>query len=602
MSPNLIPQSPREPIEDVYSLQNELDGCIFRHVKGFYPKYFEEKSWSATAKRAAQKVQSAATSHLCSGIIEAPCQGSVSVWLARFQPTFLPKEQIQSHFRSRTSNLGNPMRTDIYLGPLDQLKSDSTSTAANVRVFGEINSNHSSTESEDVLRFCESARQVFQDPTQSTRRFLHGFQICGSMMELWVFDRSGAYSSDKLNIRQRPDLLIQTIASYMMMNDEEVGFNPFIQLDGLKRYIAFRGIDGNERFYLEEKPIATPQYIVGPGTTCYASRGLTSKFPEYVVKFAWREGEGHTERELLESTKDRNVWGVIKLLGCQDLESIESLRQSLQFTEPYDFRSTAADRRHASEGHGAVTFTGFNDNYPQPFVNRTLSCVMTSPLGRPINKFESILEFLEACRDVVKALRSLYQDGKILHRDICIKNLIISSRPQEGDAKGVLIDLDGALDLSKGPARKGELIGSEGFMAIGILTGDPHTYRHDLESLFYVFLWIAICKDREHDDQESLRYQPKTSRLWGWCSTDFKSVSRNKIIDMSPDGFLRILNEFSKEFEHLEGLAKEINELLFPVRDGQLFTGTDMDQEDRLYDEMINAFNRSIASQANGNL
>jgi serine/threonine protein kinase len=125
------------------------------------------------------------------------------------------------------------------------------------------------------------------------------------------------------------------------------------------------------------------------------------------------------------------------------------------------------------------------------------------------------LDFLEACQDVVKALKSLYQEGKILHRDIAVKNLIIASQCRERDAKGVLIDLDIALDLEKGTARKGQLVGSEGFMAIGILSSDPHTHQHDLESLFYVFLWVAICNHHEHNDQESLRYQPETSQLWG---------------------------------------------------------------------------------------
>lgn len=142
--------------------------------------------------------------------------------------------------------------------------------------------------------------------------------------------------------------------------------------------------------------------------------------------------------------------------------------------------------------------------------------------------------------------------------------MIIASRRNEGGANGGLIDLDGALGLEKSPAREGELIGSEGFMAIGILSADPHTYRHDLESLFYVFLWVSIRNDHEHDDQESLRYQPKTSRLCGWCSMDFKSVSRNKTINIDPDSFLRILNDFSKKFEHLRGLAKELKELLEP--------------------------------------
>lgn len=299
-------------------------------------------------------------------------------------------------------------------------------------------------------------------------------------------------------------------------------------------------------------------------------------------------------------TKERSVWGVIKILGCQDLESIKDLRQGLQFTRWYDFIPAAASRRVVSEGDEPATYAGSNGKYDELSVDRTFSCITTSPLGRSINKFVSILEFLEACRDVVKALRSLHQDGKILHRDICIKNLIIASKRSQGDAKGVLIDLDGALDLEKGPARRGELIGSEGFMAIGILTGDPHTYRHDLESLFYVFLWVAICNDHKHDDSESLKFQPKASRLWGWCSTNFKSVSRNKTIDMTSGGFSKIPNESSKDFEHLRGLAKELKELLLPIQDGKLFTGTDMDEDgvNRLYDGMIYAFDRSIASEA----
>ena len=273
MLPNSIPRPPQEPTEDVSevsynSLRNELSGCVFRYVKGFYAKYFEEKSWSTAAKQVVQKVQPTVASGLCIDFLEIRSQESLSAWLDRFQSMFPTKEQIHYRFRSRQiGNSGDPLRANVCLVASDQPKSSSPSTAVNARVFGESNANASSTDPEDVLRFCESARQVFQ--TQPTRRFLHGFQICGSMMELWVFDRSGAYSCEKLDIGQRPDLLIKTIASYTMMNDEEVGFNSFIRLDGLGSYIAFSGVDGNEaeRFYLEDEPIAAPQYIVGSGTT-----------------------------------------------------------------------------------------------------------------------------------------------------------------------------------------------------------------------------------------------------------------------------------------------------------------------------------------------
>lgn len=111
----------------------------------------------------------------------------------------------------------------------------------------------------------------------------------------------------------------------------------------------------------------------------------------------------------MELTKERNVWGVINALGWQDLDSIRDLRQGLQFNQPYDFRQAATGGGAASEG-GTPTaaVAGSDEVYVPPFLNRTFSCITTSPLGRSINKFETILEFLEACQDVARALRSLY--------------------------------------------------------------------------------------------------------------------------------------------------------------------------------------------------
>lgn len=605
MPANSGPQSCRT-VEDIsetnyHSLQQDLNSYVFRHVRGFYEKYFEGKPWSAAANQIAQNVQPTVASHLIKCLIEIRSPESLSTWLDRFESMLPPNEQIRYYLSSRQlSNSKDQPIFNVHLVASDRAEVNTPTTAADARVLGEFSVKTSTTGPEHVLRFCESARQIFQ--AQPTRRFLHGFQICGSIMELWVFDRSGAFSSERLDTTLTPNLLIEALASYAMMNDEEVGLNSFIKQDGLRRYVEFKEFEEveAERFYLESEPIAAPRYIIGPGTTCYASRRLTSNKPNLVVKFAWREDKRHTELELLTLTKERNVSGVIKVIGCQDLESIEYLRQGLQFTQPYDFPQATADPNVVSKGDNVATSRSFNENSDQSFINRTFSCILTSPLGRPINKFESILEFLEACRDVIKALRSLYEDGRILHRDICIKNLIIVSPQNDEHAKGALIDLDGSLDLDKGPARRGELVGSEGFMAIGILSGDPHTYRHDLESLLYVFLWVAICNNHDYDDQESLRDQPKTSRLWGWCSMDFRFVRQNKIIDMKPDGFPRVLDEFSIEFKHLEGLARELKGLLFPLRGGEIFIGTDMDQgdADRLYDGMIDAFNRSIASEA----
>lgn len=150
---------------------------------------------------------------------------------------------------------------------------------------------------------------------------------------------------------------------------------------------------------------------------------------------------------------------------------MSSTGPSIYATNRMDFLPTASHRSAVIEEDGTS-----NEKYDQKFVNRIFSCLVTFPLRRPINGFESILEFLEACRDVVQALRSRYQDGKILYRDICIKNLTITSPRSARDAKGVLINLDLALDLEREPARKGEMVHLEGSMAIGLLSGDPNTY------------------------------------------------------------------------------------------------------------------------------
>ncbi|KAI1132124.1 kinase-like domain-containing protein [Nemania abortiva] len=347
-----------------------------------------------------------------------------------------------------------------------------------------------------------------------------------------------------------------------MMTDEECGINTFVKSLGpsSEGYVTF---DQDDKLYLRSEMIAAADYLVGPGTTCYAASVSPVGKPRVVVKFSWREGSTPAELQLLKRAHERNVWGIISLLRHQELVSIADLRKGLHFDHP--------------------------------FVNRSLSCVATAPLGRPIQKFTSIHELLEVFCDLTKALRSLYVDGRMLHRDIAIKNLVITAEDSMNSSKGMLIDFDQALDLDNVRAVE-PMVGSDGFMAIEVLFGMPHTFRHDLESLFYVFLWLAIANDHEHDDAyDILEGLPKTSRLWKWCSLDFVSVGLAKEADMSLDGFSTILDEFSPDFAPLRELAKELHELVFPMRDGRIFTGTDTDQSaaEQLYDEIADAFNQS---------
>ncbi|KAM6483949.1 hypothetical protein HDV62DRAFT_379399 [Trichoderma sp. SZMC 28011] len=546
------------------SLRGELKSKdnIFRDVDGFLDKYFENRSWTAAVRNTIRDAKSAdIVNELSANIFNTVHLDTLMDWLIDFRSLFFTTDP---NIRFRCESITTPesrFSASIYL----ETEDDST-VAGSLRVYGEYHHGDAlvTRGDDDYLPFAARALQVFK--AQPTRHFLHAFILRGATLELWVFDRAGVYSSKLVDLAQNPQDVLCILAGYGMMNDEESGVNTFVKRlgPGSDSHVSF---DEGIKLYLRPEMLAAPGHLVGLGTTCFAASQSTVSKPNSVVKFSWRADTTTAELKLLQLAHERKVWGIIQLLGHQDLVSISDLRQPLQF--------------------------------PRSLVNRKLSCVATSPLGRPIRKFASIRELLEVLGDLVKALRSLYLDGRMLHRDIAIKNLIINPQPSGSSSKGILIDFDMALDLDQGPPPR-QIVGSDGFMAIGVLFGHAHSYRHDLESLFYVFLWLAIANDSGHDHAYEILERLPESRLQKWYSPvlNFPAVGQAVINDMKPEAFEGILGEFSDDFIPLKGLAKELHEMIFPVRDGAIFIGTDKGQEaaKRLYTGMEDAFKRSAMS------
>lgn len=211
-----------------------------------------------------------------------------------------------------------------------------------------------------------------------------------------------------------------------------------------------------------------------------------------------------------------------------------------------------------------------------------------------------MVELITVFRDITKTLQSLYLEANILRRDISRQNIIIVSPLFPDSPTGILIDLDGALDLSEPLPEIQLLIGILGFMACGILGGDDHTYRHDLESLFYVFLWLAICHDRV-----TSKHIPASSHLHAWMGSPctgmkWGDVFRIKRADIQPTEFSKLVEmEFREPFRPYLPLAIRYHKLLFPMRDGKIFIGTDPSRAaaERFYKEMIALFESYIQGE-----
>ena len=94
---------------------------------------------------------------------------------------------------------------------------------------------------------------------------------------------------------------------------------------------------------------------------------------------------------------------------------------------------------------------------------------------------------------LVIGYRWLFEVLKILHWDISIDNLMIRKKGLNDFDLAVSADINSMLSKHH--------TGTKPFMVIDLIHPDPtvHMYRHDLESMFYVLVWIT---SRFHDGQE----------------------------------------------------------------------------------------------------
>ena len=680
----------------------ELTGRVYYDVGGFYERYFEGKSWANQARDIYEESRAQYAEGRWSSWLEPSLQSPFFEWFMKFQDTLFSGLRRKYYTSANKVLRGSEAdrKLDIFLTPTDVALPDGEHDWSNVLVIGEHKQNPDEDRSiKTLVQLAGYVREVFG--SQPERRFVPGFTMCGSVMRPWVFDRSGAYSSEMFDIHKEPERFIKVITGYALMTDAELGLNTFIKRDGNSRYIVARDVS----IYLEDKPIASTKAIVCRGTTCYRGRRHGSTDWEYVVKFAWPSDKRQREGELLKLAKEKGVTGIAVWFNHEqitidgDPDTISHLRRDMKFGSPRrplkkafwvdsspessraysktslrgrsgssvahliglgigagsattsssgqkrkrDERLDGGSRRKRSKSDGSHASAtnvrkedqldaigapsiqetvvdsladcrnewqrnnvdsiqeagadSLTDCESETYGNRVNYCLVTSPAGRPLHEYQSVRELLEALRDAIRGHRSLLEDGKILHRDVSENNIIITELPAEDAPKGRLIDLDLAKELDGMPSGARHRTGTMQFMAIEVLEGKGHTYRHDLESFFYVFVWMCIRYGYEGTGRQKSKkvMRPKTNILRGWYTGVYTEIANTKQGHVGKNRFENVIAEFAPEFENLKPLARELRSALFPIRDGDIFTGTFHDHS-IMYDRMIEAFDGAITS------
>jgi serine/threonine protein kinase len=255
-------------------------------------------------------------------------------------------------------------------------------------------------------------------------------------------------------------------------------------------------------------------------------------------------------------------------------------------------------RQQCEEGRSLHGGTSLYETDNSKYSNRIFGCLAISPAGRALSTFRSGKGLITALRDAITGHRSLYTAGNILHRDISYNNIIITDLDSAYGFTGMLIDLD--LGKIVGSRRSGarHQTGTVGFMAIQVLQKVAHTYRHDLESFFYVLLWICARRSWEVEYHCEKSQRIKHSRLGTWYTGRFDQIAEAKRGYMHVDGIEDILREFPKSLDCVKPLCRHLRSILFPLRPtGELDMRTHT-PVDAFYSSIIKAFDDAITTLA----
>ncbi|KAG6287554.1 hypothetical protein E4U45_008049 [Claviceps purpurea] len=608
-------------------LFREIKKCTFHKVGGFWDKFFDPTSWRKEQNAMLERISTAHDGKKWTNFPTDPDDEPVWDWLRSLEEEFLGDASNKFHTTSIASQVKKRKgQMNLFLRKPTAKVTDAF-LYKHVLVVGVQKDTYEECMMQtNLLRLARHVRGVFSD--QPTRRFVHAFSLYASKMELWVFDRSGPYSSGIFDIHDEPDKFARALVGYTTMDDDALGLDTVIERQDGHRHITLDDGSGKETRLRLDKAMNRCRAIVSRGTTCYETQY------GHVAKFQWALDQPPLELEQLKLAETMGVEGVVRVVAHRRFTSIAEMREGLQFPKAYRFRLPSEDER-LSDMHGfsCASHTpdgssgskkpasadqesnlengcnddpsngeakpGLDTSGEKLWENKIFSCLVISPDGREINDFRSIKELLECERDAIRAHRSLYLEGKILHRDISPHNIIITRPATANGFKGMLIDLDMACTRGSDQDGASHAVGTLSYMAVEVLLKINHTYRHDVESFFYVLL--RMCGREAWDPVKGLAVegekQRKVSCFQKWHTGTLEGIAGTKKGQMANLDLLGelVMCEFPKALDVVKPLCEELWEIIFPRKGRGLNYGTPWSNPDDLYDPIITAFDKAIS-------
>ncbi|KAG2071695.1 hypothetical protein BDR04DRAFT_1117524 [Suillus decipiens] len=287
----------------------------------------------------------------------------------------------------------------------------------------------------------------------------------------------------------------------------------------------------------------TSMTAVGRGTVCYLTR---KDGQEYIIKDHWVVG--NTDDDILNE--------VVMLQKMQGVRGVPELAESSKVK----LSSGEIDNMKIYQFEEVPSLVGTWCTHVR---------LVMKPRGRPLQKFRTKLEFIQAIRDIVTIQQEVHKWG-ILHRDCSLHNAMIEDVNALTSNNKYTLSGTGTIPFMSRwilqqvkkiwiheTARKGA--SSLSPLIINFVTQD---YSDDLESLFYVSSWICIG----YSGPLGIERHLNASKEWlphAWSNRNIAGCFDTKCTFFTTDdGQAAIQTQFDDYFTDLVLLALEWRDLL----------------------------------------
>ncbi|EJF59159.1 hypothetical protein DICSQDRAFT_89632, partial [Dichomitus squalens LYAD-421 SS1] len=380
--------------------------------------------------------------------------------------------------------------------------------------------------------------------------FAHGFcyvfmiGLYGHSARIVRFDRSSAVVSKRFNYRERPDLLQRFFwrLVHPIIGDTLVGSDPNVRpltsnetqwVSGQLEKLQWGMTITDEELRKGRKVMVPESDAHDAKTRDFILFDLIDVNPRLFSRatMVWLAIEDTREHSLDPSCEDpppklvvfKETWRqIIRRPESHFYERLSEIPDDVRTGLPKMLYGSDVGKREVEAWKAAGGHFPYEADSSHKHIARERSLVrlVVNAVGRPLKCFRSTRELVEATRDAIEGHREAWEVG-VLHRDVSTGNILISERAEER-FRGFLHDFDYSSMTKEMPPPLDdsdpctdpllcmaevcddddlkERTGTYYYMSYDLLETEDcvHSVHHDLESFYWVLLWI-ILRHTKHD-------------------------------------------------------------------------------------------------------